>query len=111
MRAFPAMTASGVTPLAGTSSTTEVVGPFVPQLGRPIWLTLDFATGSFVGTVTVKRSIDGGSTKHGLTLGGAADGVYTAFVNEQVAEETEAGATYYLDIARTSGTLAYRMAQ
>ena len=65
-----------------------------------------------VGTVTVKRSVDGGDTKLPLTAaGGLPWGVYTGNCQEEIAIETEAGATYYIDFARTSGTLTYRMAQ
>lgn len=95
-------------PLGGTASSSAVVGPFEPELGRAIWLTL---SGTWSGSVTVKRSTDGGTTKLPLTLGGFAWGSFSGNANEPVAEETVAGATYYLDITIASGTLAYEVAQ
>lgn len=104
----PAQSAATSTPLSGSSSTTQTVGPFTPQLGRPINLTL---SGTWVGSVQLLRSIDGGTTKLPLTVGGSAWGSYSANANEPVWTETEAGATYYLAITRTSGTISYRIAQ
>lgn len=102
------MIATASTALAGTAGSSTVVGPFVPELGRPIHLTL---SGTWAGNVTVKRSIDGGTTKLPLTVGGDPWGVFVANCNEPVWEEGEAGATFYLDFSRTSGTLTYRVAQ
>ena len=100
--------ASGVTALAGSASSTGVLGPFTPVLGRPIWASL---SGTWTGTVTLKRSIDGGSTKLPLTAGGQPWGVFTANACEQVVEPSESGETYYLDVTLVSGTLTYRVAQ
>lgn len=94
--------------LAGTMGASGVAGPFAPALSRPINLRL---SGTWVGTVALKRSIDGGTTKDALTVGGDVWGVFTANCNEPVWEESEVGATYYLEFARTSGTLVYRVAQ
>ncbi|WP_336961766.1 hypothetical protein [Sphingobium aquiterrae] len=95
-------------PLAGSASASGLIGPFQPELGRAIWVTLG---GSWTGSVTVKRSVDGGATTQGLTIGGSSWAVFAANVNEPVAEESEAAASYYLDVALTSGTLTYRVAQ
>lgn len=95
------------TPLAGSASASTVVGPFVPQLGREIVLTL---SGTWAGTVALQRSVNGGTTRLAATLGGAAM-TWSGGVNEIVWVETEAGATLYLDAALTSGTLTYRVAQ
>ena len=100
--------AAGNAPLAGEASTSALVGPFAPELGRAIWLTL---AGDWAGTVTVKRSVDGGATSHGLTAGGISWGVFSANACEQVAQETDARAQYYLDISIVAGTLAYEVAQ
>ncbi|MFV0624142.1 hypothetical protein ACBY01_09055 [Sphingomonas sp. ac-8] len=97
-----------VVPLAGTASAATRSGPFVPELDRPIHLTL---SGSWTGRATLLRSVDGGATAEPLTLAGAPWGVFTANANEVVAEESVAGASYYLDLAPTSGTVAYRVAQ
>jgi|GEM_PF-593239 len=102
------LTASSSTAVTGSTSSSVAIGPFTPELGRPIWLTL---SDTWSGVVTIKRSVDGGTTKTALTLAGSAFGVFTANCNEQVAEETESGAEYYLDVALASGTLTYRVSQ
>ena len=99
---------SGIAPLSGNAVATGVVGPFTPKLGRAIWLAL---SGTWTGTVTVKRSADGGTTKLPLTAGGQPWAVFTANAYEQIVEETEDGATYYLDVTLASGTLTYRVSQ
>lgn len=68
-------------------------------------------SGTWTGTVAINRSTNGGTTKLPLTVGGAAWGQYTANVCEPVWEENETGAALYLDVALTSGTLTYRLAQ
>ncbi|MDB5682576.1 MAG: hypothetical protein JWM38_1883 [Sphingomonas bacterium] len=100
--------AASSAPLVGSTSATAVAGPFVPDPGRPIRLTL---TGTWSGSVAVQRSIDGGATKLPLTLAGTAWATFTANANEEVAQEYEGGATYYLAITLSSGTLTYRVAQ
>jgi hypothetical protein len=94
--------------LAGTLSASSTVGPFVPELGRPIWTSL---SGDWSGTVDVLRSADGGASKLPLTVGGERWGRFAANANEAVADESEAGATYYLAAALQTGTLIYRVAQ
>lgn len=96
------------TPLAGTLTASGVAGPFVPELERPIWLTL---SGDWSGTVDLLRSADGGATTLPLTAAGARWGRFTANANEVVADESEAGALYYLSATLLGGTLAYRVAQ
>lgn len=100
-------TAATSTPLAGTATANAVVGPFVPQLGREVVLSL---SGAWTGSVALKRSVNGGTTKLAATLGGAAL-AWTGAVNEPVWVETEAGTTLYLDVTIASGTLTYRVAQ
>ena len=95
-------------PLVGTAATTSTVGPFTPQLGRAIWLTL---SGTWTGTAQLLRSTDGGTTKLPLTAGGQSWGSFTANCNEAVAEESVSGATYYLAVTLASGSLGYRVAQ
>ena len=95
-------------PLTGSSSASATVGPFTPQLGRPIWLTL---SGSWSGTVVVLRSTDGGATKLPLTAAGQGWGAFGANVNEPVGEETVAAARYYLQITLTSGSVTYEVRQ
>lgn len=108
---FPVMATFGASasePLTGSASASAVVGPFTPELGRAIWLTL---SGSWSGSVTVKRSTNGGETKLPLTVGGLAWATFTGNANEPVAEESVGGADYYLDITLASGTLVYEVAQ
>ena len=102
------LTASGVTPLTGTTAASTLIGPFTPRLGRAINLTL---TGSWSGSVQLQRSIDGGTTRQPVTAGGQPWATFTANCNEPIAEETEAGATYYLSVTLAGGTLGYRVAQ
>lgn len=94
--------------LAGSTAATGTIGPFAPATGRPVVLTL---AGTWSGTVSVLRSVDGGVSKHPLTVGGLVWARYTANCCEQIWEESEAAVQLYLDIALASGTLAYRIAQ
>ncbi len=96
------------TPLVGSLSASGVVGPFDPASGRAIWLSL---SGVWTGTVTVQRSVDGGVTRLPLTAGGLAWAAFTGNACEPVAEDSESGAAYYLDVTLASGTLTYRLAQ
>ena len=95
-------------PLAGSASTSGRVGPFVPELDRPIHFTL---SGSWSGRVRVLRSVDGGTTLDALTLAGEPWGVFTANANEPIAEESVAGASYYLELSLLGGTVIYRVTQ
>ena len=47
------------TPLAGDATASGTFGPFVPDPGVPIWLSL---SGSWTGIAQVLRSVDGGIT-------------------------------------------------
>lgn len=94
--------------LAGSLTASGVAGPFLPELDRPIWVTL---SGDWTGTVELLRSTDGGATIFPLTAGGARWARFTANANEAVADESEAGATYYLSATLLGGTLTYRVAQ
>ena len=100
--------ASQAAPLTGNAAASGVVGPFSPEPGRPIWVTLAV---SWSGTVTVQRSTDDGVTRRPLTLAGGPWGVFTAHAQEAVGEETVAGATWWLDFQRTAGTLIYEVRQ
>jgi hypothetical protein len=94
-------------PLSGIATASGGFGPFVPDLGRPIWVRL---WGSWSGRVTVQRSTDGGQVRAALTAGGAAWGVFTANVQEIVGEESVAGATWWLAFEGT-GTLGFEVRQ
>lgn len=96
------------TPLAGTASANTVAGPFVPDLDAPIMVSL---SGTWTGRVAVLRSVDGGATKEPLTAAGQPWATFTANACEPVWEPTEAGATFFLQVSITSGTLTYRVSQ
>lgn len=99
---------SAAAPLQGSTGSTAMAGPFLPAAGRVVVLTL---SGVWTGSVRLLRSTDGGVTKLPVTAGGYAWGNYTANACEQVWLEEESGAALYLDIALTTGTLTYRLAQ
>lgn len=92
--------------LAATGDTSAT--PYYPDAGRPFNLEL---TGTWVGTVVLKRKLPTESTWKALSVGGAAWGAYTTNVSEQVWQEGETGAAFMLDFTRTSGTVAYRLSQ
>lgn len=112
---------TGYTPTGGAKVTTGapnfLIGPFTPQLGREIWVTLSGAGSS--GTAQLLRSTDGGATKLGLTVAGQPWGSFpfagitdlAPAANEIVTAETDASATYYLALTVTQGTVNYRVAQ
>jgi hypothetical protein len=95
-------------PLTGTASAALTAGPFVPQPGKPLVLTL---RGTWTGNVQLLRSIDGGATKLPVTLAGAPWASYSANVCEPVWEENEANAAFYLQLVPASGAIQYRLAQ
>lgn len=99
---------AATTPLSGTASSSTVVGPYQPALGRAMILAL---SGSWSGTVSVTRSTDGGTIRLPLTVNGATWGQYSGNVCEAVWEESESAARFYLEITLGSGSLAYRLAQ
>lgn len=94
--------------LGGTTSASGMFGPYQPALGRGAILTL---AGAWAGTVKVLRSVDGGTTKLPLTLAGTLWGQFSGNCCEPVWEESEAAATLWLDVALSSGSLTYRLAQ
>lgn len=100
--------AAATTPLAGTTATSTVAGPYQPALGRAVMLVL---TGTWAGSVKVTRSTDGGVTRQPLTAAGIGWAQFSANCCDPVWEESESAARLYLDITLTSGSLTYRMAQ
>lgn len=100
--------ATAPAPLTGVTAATGVVGPFAPLRDAPIHLQL---SGTWVGTVSVQRSTDGGLTRQALTAAGQTWARFNGNANEVVWQEGEAGAAIYLDITMTSGTLTYRVSQ
>ncbi|MES2421459.1 MAG: hypothetical protein V4595_09185 [Pseudomonadota bacterium] len=96
------------TAIAGTSSAAQVVGPFVPQLGRAITVALSAASWPG-GTAQLLRSTDGGTTRLPLTPAGVVLGTYTRQGVDQPWLETEAGATFYLSLPNAG--IGYRVSQ
>ncbi len=94
--------------LTGTTMVADIAGPFVPMSGWPIWVTL---SGSWHGKVTVLRSTDGGETKTPLTAAGSPWAVFERNVQEIIAVETSASASYYLQVEPTSGAVIFGFAQ
>lgn len=100
---------SSAAPLAGSTAVSATLGPFVPDLARPVRLVL---SGTWAGSVQLLRSRDGGTTKLGLTYSdGSAAGIWSGNLNAAVAEETVAGATFYLQATLSAGTLNYVLEQ
>ena len=100
--------AAATTPLTGIATVSAVVGPYQPAIGRAVMLLL---TGTWTGTIKMVRSVDGGTTKQPLTINGTAWGQFTANCCEAVWDESESAARLYLDIALSSGSVTYRVAQ
>lgn len=94
--------------LGGTTSASATFGPFVPVAGQPVVISL---SGTWSGTVSLLRSVDGGTTRLPVTIGGRSWGQYSSNVCEPVWEEAEASAALYLAVALQSGTVTYRLAQ
>lgn len=96
------------TPLVGQTGASDVIGPFSATPGRPIVVEL---AGDWAGTVRLLRSTDGGVTRLPLRVGGARWGEYSESGCEQAWTETEDGVAFYLDVALSSGAVAYRVSQ
>lgn len=92
---FQMMPRATSTPITGTSTTAAIVGPFTPQLGRPITVAL---AGTWSGTAQLLRSTDGGTTKLPLTPAGVTLGTYSAQGVDQPWIETDSTATFYLSL-------------
>lgn len=96
-------------PLTATLAAGDsVVGPFRAVENDPIMFT---RTGGGTGRTQLLRSIDGGVTKLPLTAGGEAWGVFTADCNEPVWEESEVGASFYVQATGITGTVKIRVTQ
>lgn len=100
--------ASEKTPVAGTFVATGTSSSFAPLPGRSFNVSL---WGTFVGSVTLKRSFDGGTTWLPITALGSALYSWSGPVSEQT-QEDESGVLYRLECtAYTSGTVNYRVSQ
>ena len=94
--------------LVGTTSTSTLVGPFEPALNAAVYCTI---SGDFDGSVQVARSTDGGETLHPLTVAGSQWGAFFGPACEPVWQESEEGASLWLDCKISSGSLEYRVSQ
>lgn len=95
--------------LAGAAAASGVIGPFVPDLGRPIWVQL---SGTWAGRVRLLRSTDGGVTRLPLTYpDGSAKAIWSGNLHAAITEESVAGASYYLDVTLASGQISFRVEQ
>jgi hypothetical protein len=103
-----AMRAAAPAPLEGATSQSLIAGPFVPVPDAPVHLEL---RGEWSGQVALQRSTDGGITRSAVTAGGMPWATFSANANEIVWQEGEQGASLYLDIVLTSGTVSYRVSQ
>src|SRR5690606_4243128 len=95
-------------PLAGQAMESTVAGPYLPAPDRPMHLQI---SGTWQGSVTLERSVDGGATRQGLTAGGLPWARFSGNVNEPVWQESGRDATLWLNIKLDSGTLIYRLSQ
>ena len=103
-----AMRTAAPAPLEGATSQSLVAGPFAPVRDAPVHLEL---RGEWSGQVALQRSTDGGITRSAVTAGGMPWATFSANANEIVWQEGEQGASLYLDIVLTSGTVSYRVSQ
>lgn len=115
----PAIAVSGVTPLpvvgvpgagappvTGRLQATGRSAPIALTVGRAVMLTL---SGSWTGTIALRRSIDGGATSAPLTAAGHTI-EFDAAVNEVVWVEPEEGAALVLDAVLMDGAVDFRVA-
>lgn len=108
IRTTPNCPASGVTAVSGTFVATGQSATFIPIAGRAFNISL---WGTFVATVQLERSFDGGTTWLPLTAAGTQLYVWTAPASE-LAQDDEYGVRYRLNCtAYTSGTVNYRISQ
>lgn len=104
---YSARAASSVA-LTGAIDADGLVGPFTPDLGRPIWIKL---WGVWTGNVALLSSVDGGATKLPVTHNGAAL-AFPNNINEPTwTVESCAGALWFAAITIQSGLLHYWIGQ
>jgi hypothetical protein len=89
-----------------TLSSTGAGTEFSATTGRPIFLSV---TGTWVGTIKVQRSHDGGDSWNDMTAGGAAWASFTANCDEVVDEAAHSALLYRVHFTRTSGTAECRL--
>ena len=91
----------------GAATATGAQAAIRVQAGMPVRVEI---WGTFVGTIRVERSGDGGTTWLPLTVAGVAAATFTAPANERVDEENQEGAQWRLNVTGfTSGTINWRL--
>lgn len=96
--------------VTGSFTATGQSAAFQPIMRDRSWGQFNIELrGTFVATVTLERSLDGGANWVGVTMVGAPVS-WTAPCSE-VWEENERGAQYRLNCTWTSGTVTYRLSQ
>lgn len=100
--------ASGTTTTTASLTSATCSASFTPLAGRPFNVSI---SGTWVATVTLKRSFDAGATKLPLTVGGSPLAQWSGPASE-VEEESEFGVAYYACAdSYTSGTITVRLSQ
>jgi len=99
---------STTVPLQNTVSVSGTSQVFFPQLGYKVYLTL---SGTWIGTVSLQISRDGGSSWGSFTSGGEVIGFYSGNCDEAVTNVIDPLVRFRLVYSVTSGTLSYRLAQ
>ncbi|MEP9353885.1 hypothetical protein ABLE93_09830 [Xanthobacter sp. KR7-65] len=101
-------TASGQSPVSGTFTAVGTSSTFSPIPGRGFNLSI---WGTFVGTLVLERSFDGGTTWLSLTAAGVLISTFNGAASE-IFEEPEYNVQYRLRCAAYgSGTVNYRVSQ
>ena len=109
-----ALTASGVTPSAGTFAAVGPSTPFTPTAGRPfnvvLWGASTAPGASLSGTVYLARSTDGGATYLPLTASGSQIESFTQVASESWTEY-QVGVTYELVCSSETQPINWRFSQ
>lgn len=97
---FPAGVVRSVTDSISSTTTGTAI-----RAQKDLWLSLDFTTGTFVGSVTLKCSRDGGTTYKTVTDAQGNAATWTADLETAWPVPVEDW-LYRWDATRSSGTLA-----
>jgi hypothetical protein len=99
---------SGTTPIINSFNSSAQSSNFIPLAGRAFNITL---YGTFVATVQLERSFDGGINWFYITSNGFQLFKFNSICSEQY-QEDQVGVLYRLNcISYTSGTINYRLEQ
>jgi len=100
-------------PVIGEFTATGASEWFKPTMRTMAWAHLNIsASGTFVATVKIERSFDGGTTSFVCSSDSAGTEASFTAPFSVVAEEPSSGVLYRLNCtAYTSGTVTYRISQ